>query len=246
MSKTSFIIVLLLTVLWAIYFLIHPALDLHIARHFYLFDNQFYLGHFRWPEYVRETENIVMYIFAGIIVLLLLLKLFKPSLKISVKFLIYCLVVYALVPGVLVNSILKNNFHRPRPRQVQQFGGDLVFKRPFTTTGECTTNCSFVCGDAAAMFGFWLFLPFVGRRRKFIYGSLVTLVGGFYGYIRIGQGGHFFSDVIFAGLLSYLAIWLLYWFFYTYDPRWLRERVFERGIIAVRGTLLGGKKEKGA
>lgn len=242
MSKTSFIITLILTVLFSIYFLVNPAIDLHIAHHFYLLGNTFYLGHFQWPEYVRETENIVIDVFAGIIFCLLLFKVIKPNSKISAKFLIYCLVVYTLVPGLLVNSILKDNFHRPRPRQVLQFGGDMVFKRPFSTTGECTTNCSFVCGDAAAMFAFWLFLPFVGRRRKFLYGSLVALVGGFYGYIRIGQGAHFFSDVIFAGLLSYLAIWLLYWFFYTYDPRWLRESVIENVFVRGHRVLVGGRE----
>ena len=237
MSKTSVIIALVLTVVLAIYFLVNPAIDLHLAHHFYTRGNTFYLGHFQWPEYVRESENVVIYMFAGIVFFLLLLKLLKPSIKVSAKFLIYCLVVYTLVPGLLVNGLLKNNFHRPRPVQVVQFGGDMVFKRPFTTTGECPTNCSFVCGDAAAMFAFWLFLPFVGRRRKFLYGTLVAIVGGFYGYIRIGQGGHFLSDVIFSALLSYLAIWLLYWFFYCYDPRWLRSEIIENTFSKIHRAI---------
>ena len=55
----------------------------------------------------------------------------------------------ALGPGLLVNGVLKENSHRPRPEQTVEFGGPWRF-RPFDEfDGECRRNCSFVSGEVA-------------------------------------------------------------------------------------------------
>lgn len=241
MSKTSLIISICLTILLAVYFFAFPNMDLNLARHFYLSDNHFSLNQLQWPEQVRQLQNIIIYLFVAFLLLGFIVKVIKPRSKLRVKFLLYCLIVFVLVPGALVNGVFKNHFHRPRPRQVLQLGGSMQFKRPFTMTGQCTTNCSFVCGDAAAMFAFWLFLPFLRRYKKWLYGLFVAIVGGFYGYIRMGQGGHFFSDVIFAGLFSYIGIWIIYWFFYRYDPKWLRSETLENGVMRLHQFFKCGR-----
>lgn len=220
--------VLVLTIFATIVFWFHPKIDLQLAQHFYLTNNRFSFYQIAWASDARRIQYGLLYIGGIILALLLVFKFIQPKLKIRLKSLIYLVFVFALVPGVLVNAVLKNHFHRPRPVQVQQFAGDYQFKRIFTTTGECPTNCSFVCGDAAAMFAFWCFLPFIRHRWKMAYGTLVTLLGAFYGYIRMGQGGHFFSDVIFSALLSYLAIWLIHWYFYRYNPKWLQQDRLEK------------------
>ena len=55
----------------------------------------------------------------------------------------------ALGPGLLVNGLIKEHSHRPRPFQTQDFGGPWQF-RPFGDfDGQCTTDCSFVSGETS-------------------------------------------------------------------------------------------------
>ena len=65
--------------------------------------------------------------------------------------------------------------------------------------------------------GFWLFalMPLaVTRRKKAAAFSLAILAGGFLGYMRMAQGGHFFSDVVFCGIFVYISTWAVYAFMY--------------------------------
>jgi len=108
-----------------------------------------------------------------------------------------------LGPGLLANTLLKNNSTgRARPAQVEQFGGERHFTPAFVYSGQCQTNCSFVSGHAAMGFYFcglgWLFRS----RRAFLAGCLIgTLVGT----ARIAQGSHFVSDVLFAFWVVYFV-----------------------------------------
>ena len=107
-----------------------------------------------------------------------------------------------LGPGLLVNTILKNNsIGRARPNQITEFGGNADFTRAFEYSGACDTNCSFVSGHASMGFYFialgWLF-----QSKRWFYIGLV--IGVVVGLTRIVQGGHFLSDTVFA-------LWAVYW-----------------------------------
>jgi membrane-associated phospholipid phosphatase len=43
-----------------------------------------------------------------------------------------------------------------------------------------------------------------------------VLVGSLVGFIRIGQGGHFLSDVIFAGVFMAIVVAVVYWFLFNF------------------------------
>jgi lipid A 4'-phosphatase len=117
---------------------------------------------------------------------------------------IYTFLTLSLVlgPGVLVNTILKNNsIGRARPSQITEFGGSADFTRAFEYSGACDKNCSFVSGHASMGFYFialgWLF-----QSKRWFYTGLA--IGAIVGLTRIVQGGHFLSDTIFA-------LWAVYW-----------------------------------
>ena len=107
--------------------------------------------------------------------------------------------------GVVVNAILKENWGRPRPVDVQTFGGTGTFAPALHPSNQCRSNCSFVSGHAAT--GFTLVaLGLLGapatRRRWLLWG----LAGGLTtGALRVAQGGHFLSDVLFSGLVIWLC-----------------------------------------
>lgn len=122
----------------------------------------------------------------------------------------FMIAVLVMGPGVVANLILKDNVGRARPRDVIEFGGSKEFAPPLVPSAECARNCSFVSGEASSMFalffGLALALPQY-RRRLFVAGLTVGLLAG---GVRILQGAHFFSDVMFAGVFMALTVNLLH------------------------------------
>ena len=116
------------------------------------------------------------------------------------------LIMAVLGLGLVVDWGLKDNVGRPRPEQVQMFGGSKPFVPAFELSSHCDVNCGFVSGHAAAGFslmawGMWSAWP---RRKRWV--AIGSAVGLLIGGVRMAQGGHFLSDVVFAGW----AVWLTY------------------------------------
>lgn len=113
--------------------------------------------------------------------------------------------ILAVGPGIVANVILKDNWGRARPRQVIDFGGTKQFTPALIPAQQCVRNCSFVSGEAASayapFFAAALLLPQL-RLTLLAGGALVGLAAGL---IRMSQGGHFLSDVLFAGIFMALT-----------------------------------------
>jgi lipid A 4'-phosphatase len=107
---------------------------------------------------------------------------------------LYVVLVLAVGPGLIVNTALKDNFGRARPRDVAEFGGMKQFTPAFVMSRECNKNCSFSSGDAAGGF-LAIALAFALRRGRslmlaaFAFGAMISLA-------RIAAGAHFFSDTV--------------------------------------------------
>ena len=114
-------------------------------------------------------------------------------------------------PGLIVNGLLKEQWGRPRPGAVAQFNADAEnsFTPWWRTDGGCKSNCSFVAGEASI--AFWLLAPatLIRRRRsrRTAYAA-VFAVASLAGLLRIAVGGHFLSDVVFAGAIVFVVVWL--------------------------------------
>ncbi|MFN3745435.1 MAG: phosphatase PAP2 family protein [Hyphomicrobiaceae bacterium] len=122
----------------------------------------------------------------------------------------FMIAVLVVGPGVVTNLIFKDNFGRARPRDVIELGGTKVFSPPLLPAQECQRNCSFVCGEAASMFAplFALVFLFPRYRRSLLLAALTT--GLVAGAVRMMQGAHFLSDVLFAGIFMALTVSLLH------------------------------------
>jgi lipid A 4'-phosphatase len=115
-----------------------------------------------------------------------------------------------LGPGLMVNGVFKDHWGRARPGQVLQFGGSAHFSPPWVMSDQCEKNCSFVCGDASL--GYVLVaIAFVSRRPRLWFAAGLVL-GSALGLMRMGQGGHFLSDVIFSFYVVYFTAWALHRF----------------------------------
>ena len=97
---------------------------------------------------------------------------------------------------IFVNLILKNFWGRARPNDVVEFGGKESFSPWFEISNVCETNCSFVSGDASVGFSV-IILYLITKKIIFLYASFFA--GFVFGLIRIMAGGHFLSDIFFAG-----------------------------------------------
>lgn len=108
--------------------------------------------------------------------------------------------------GVVVDWGLKDKVGRPRPEQLQLFGADKPFVPAFQWSTHCDVNCSFVSGHAASGFSLMALGMWAGWRRRQNFLVLGMVTGSTIGAVRVAQGGHFVSDVVFSGW----AIWLTY------------------------------------
>lgn len=115
----------------------------------------------------------------------------------------FLLLVLALGPGLITHEVLKNNWGRPRPDTIVEFGGHNHYVPPGVISDQCDTNCSFTSGHAAAAFYLiafgWIFPK---HRRRWMLAGIAA--GTMVGLVRIIQGGHFVSDIFF----SYWVVWL--------------------------------------
>ncbi|MCI5227143.1 MAG: phosphatase PAP2 family protein [Candidatus Electrothrix sp. AX2] len=122
---------------------------------------------------------------------------------------IFILLLLALGPGLVVNVLLKGELGRPRPRQIVEFGGEYQFTQCWQP-GEGGSNSSFPSGHATI--AFFLMAPWFilrdEKEQKKRYAEIFLLTGILFGTLvgiaRILQGGHFVSDILWAGGLLYL------------------------------------------
>lgn len=116
-------------------------------------------------------------------------------------------------PGIVVNCLCKPYCGRPRPHLTKEFGGQEDFLPVFATGNNTSGACnSFPSGHAST--GFYLMAPaFVLYRRRNGWAAFFLLLGlaaGItIGIARMAAGGHFASDVIWAGGFVYLTGLLL-------------------------------------
>jgi membrane-associated PAP2 superfamily phosphatase len=113
-----------------------------------------------------------------------------------------------LGPGLIINVGFKEMWGRPRPLQCVAFGGEKQFLPLGTWADTHLSNSSFPSGHAAV--AFYLMAPsFIagqGRRRlKIASFAAGTLYGLGMGLTRVVQGGHFASDILWAGAIVYLT-----------------------------------------
>jgi membrane-associated PAP2 superfamily phosphatase len=134
--------------------------------------------------------------------------------------------------GLLVNAILKPYWGRPRPRQIQQFGGQWDY-RPIIPPGVPGKGQSFPCGHCTMGFIF-VTLGFSYRRSKWLaVGGVVfgMSYGALLSACRIVQGAHFLSDTI-GSLAVILLVAAAAWYF----PR--RSAAAARAMPGPRATVL--------
>ena len=236
MNRTGLFIALALALAVGLLFGIYPELDLKLAALFYdPVTKNFPLKLNTLAAIVRDGAMWIAWGLALPAIVAPIIKLVRPDrpLLIPGRAIIFLLVTLFLSAGVLTNLTFKSYWGRPRPVVVTQFNGDQSFVPWWDPRGACGRNCSFFSGEGAT--AFWTFAPAAltppaWRPLAF---AAATLFGVVTSVLRMAFGGHFFTDVAAAGLVTFLVVWLAYAFIY----RWPKTRLSDARIDAALTRL---------
>ncbi len=223
LSRGIFFASVLAALGFAAVFAVWPELDLAVASLFYAGDGHF-IGRGRWGDFGRAVGYLVPFVTLALFLFSYAARRagFRAWVAPSWPSLVMLVLTMVLGPGLLANLILKDHSHRPRPAQVRQFGGGMDFRPWYRFDGACPRNCAFVSGEATE--AFWMLAPASlapsPLQPMAIAAALVfaLAVGG----LRMAFGGHFLTDVVFAG---FFMTWLVFAIrLLTHGPPAPRER----------------------
>jgi lipid A 4'-phosphatase len=231
MNRTGLIIALSLALIVGVLFGIYPELDLKLASLFYDATSRTFPVRLNWlAAMARDGAMWIAWGLALPSIIALVVKLVRPDrpLLMSGRAIVFLLLTLLLSAGVLTNLTFKSYWGRPRPVTVTQFGGDQTFVPWWDPRGSCARNCSFFSGEGAT--AFWAYAPAAlapPAWRPLAYAG-ATLFGVTTSLLRMAFGGHFFTDVAAAGLVTFLVIWLVHGYIY----RWPSTRLTDESVDA--------------
>jgi lipid A 4'-phosphatase len=236
MNRSGLFIALALALVVGLLFGIYPELDLKLAALFY--DPATKLFPLRFNTLAAFARDGAMWVAWGLAlpaIGALVVKLARPERPLLVpgRAVTFLLVTLLLSAGVLTNLTFKSYWGRPRPVVVTQFNGYQPFVAWWDPRGACGRNCSFFSGEGAT--AFWTYAPAAltpPAWRPLAYAA-ATLFGIVTSVLRMAFGGHFFTDVAAAGLVTFLVIWLAHGYIY----RWRATRLSDADIDAALTRL---------
>jgi lipid A 4'-phosphatase len=194
-------------------FLAFPEIDLVVSRTFYTGGGNFTGQSALWVVGLRVAFVVVFWLcVAGAAAGLWMTRDRKRAwLHLTFPQWLFLAICLAMGPGIVANVMLKDHWGRARPRQVAEFGGSKTFTPPLIPAKQCPRNCSFVSGEAASIFLPFYAVAFVAPQGAALLVAAGTLLGLASGAVRVSQGAHFLSDVVFAGVFMALTVALVYW-----------------------------------
>lgn len=205
-------ITVLAGVLASALFLSMPAIDLAVSGFFAEGRNGFTLAR-TWPVTgPRQFFNLLFASFCALAVLGLVAALLFEHRPFGQGWREWFYLTACAVtgPGLIANLLFKDHWGRARPLQIEMFGGEAIFTPPLLLSDQCQRNCSFISGEASSIFLMFFALAMLFPAWRLTLVALGILGGLAAGLTRIAAGGHFFSDVIFAGIFMALTAQILH------------------------------------
>jgi lipid A 4'-phosphatase len=242
MSRIAICLILATAIAAGILFAIDPGLDIYLSKVvFYRGDHAIDGMGAVILSTVREYHIKLFAAIIGICTGALVLRLVFPKMPMLVpaRATWLILLTFLIGPGLLANAVLKDHWARPRPAQIIEFGGKQTFKPWWDPRGSCRKNCSFVAGEPSAGFALLAIAVLAPLAWRLPAIAFALGFGLFVGALRIAAGGHFVSDVIFAGVLTAVVVWILHGFIYRWRVTRVSEQQAEERIDAVGQWLRG-------
>jgi lipid A 4'-phosphatase len=134
----------------------------------------------------------------------------------SLRAFVFLALTYALGPGLLVNLLLKGSWGRARPEAIEAFGGTAAFTPAWQPSDA--GGASFVSGEVSLAAATCAVALLAHGRARAVLLALGFALACVIGALRMAQGGHFLSDVVFAMLLTWLVAWLVHSLLFRWLP----------------------------
>ena len=195
--------------------------DIELEKLFHSPSQGWFMGKEILWNFLYHYGNLPAILLAGAGFITLVLGFFQKKLRGYRKIGLFLLLFVVMGPGILVNTILKDNWGRPRPADIVTFGGQETFHQIWEK-GSPSQGKSFPSGHAAI--GFALFAPFFFLRHSSPKGARFFLClgiayGSLMGAGRMIQGGHYLSDILWSGVCTYLTGLTLAYLFRFHEER---------------------------
>ncbi|WP_371347935.1 phosphatase PAP2 family protein [Ancylobacter sp. IITR112] len=186
-----------------------PGLDQEVSRLF--FDasiRRFPVAATEWGRALRACGMYLPHAVWIAATVSLLLALVRPARPMPMRpsAAVFLIVIALVVPALIVNAGFKQNWGRPRPVHVAEFGGTQAFKPWWDSSGPCRGSCSFMSGETSAatmLVGAATLAASTVRPLAIGAAALFTLL---IGVMRVAFGGHWLSDVLLGGSGSVLLM----------------------------------------
>jgi membrane-associated PAP2 superfamily phosphatase len=256
MNRIGLAIALTIAVVAGIVFAIYPQLDLDISALAHPPRAiRFALNAHPWVQETRRWAARALITALALPGFLAILgKLIWPQRRMLMpgRAALFLVVTIVLGPGLLTNVIIKDHWARSRPINIREFGGTDRFTPWWDPRGNCPNNCSFIAGEPSG--AFWTLAPAAltpPQWRSLAYAAALAF-GAATGVMRIGAGAHFFTDVVFAGVLMYLVIWAMHGLLYRWRATRIGDDAIERWLteagegLAALARRLTGRSGKGS
>ncbi len=186
------------------------------ASNYYFKNGEFWSNRFMdWLYYYALVPAWIVSI-GGLIVWGL--SFYQPKLRPYRIVGVYLALTLAIGSGIFVHAIFKEQWGRPRPKEAIEFGGEQPY-RPYYSANffdRIKKYKSFSCGHCTM--GFYLFSVMwlgVYYKRRWIFWTGLGLalgLGFLLSWLRIAQGGHFFTDALVSAIVMWLTALILYLF----------------------------------
>ncbi len=221
-------------------FLVFPGIDIWFSNLFY--KNGFLAGELGAFIGLRDLWRNATAVIVMVLLAALLIKLAWPHRQslLRPRDTVFILTTLIVGPGIITNVIFKNNWGRPRPYMVENYGGDAPFVGVWKITHYCSHNCSFISGEgSSAMWMVTLALLLPQRWRPTGVRVLLAL-GAVFSLNRVLFGAHFLSDVMLGWWITLLVIAIGYRLFYVNPPAALTNERMEAGMTEAGEGLRRG------
>lgn len=203
---------IIFTALSSIFLVAYPDFDIFLSQLVFCQDKGFiYRNHYLAQLIYLSIPTLTKALVLICLIYLIYIGIRSRSVKKMILSGSFFLLLAALAgPGIIVNSLMKENFGRARPIQITEFNGQKEFSKAFEFSEQCSHNCSFSSGHAAMAYYFTA-LAYVAGGAYF---SVIYLSGLMFGTAvgisRILMGGHFASDVLVSGFIVLLTNHLIF------------------------------------
>ena len=242
MTRLALGIVLAIAAVIGVVFGVYPNLDIDISRLFLdPHTKAFWVGGTPWEQTLREAARWLITLIVLPAFIAIVGKLILPNRRMLVNgsTALFLTLTLAIGPGLIANLILKDHWARARPIDIMSFSATDRFTPWWYPTGSCDSNCSFIAGEPSG--AFWTVAAAAvapPQWRILAYGAAIAFGAGI-GVLRIAAGGHFFTDVVFAGVIVYLVIWVMHGVIFRWPATRLNADTVARFLAWPGKKLLG-------